>query len=152
MLNRAKEHAARERELQKVLMWPSSTSLKQILCKGGVSGTTDLTAKDVDRADILFEKASETVKGKMTATSMTKNIYPSKPEDIPSLAKCAKLYVDLFYVDKMTFLHTKSKPHNYITIQKLPSHKAIEIRKRLKGVLQKYIARGITITDVFGDN
>ncbi len=78
MLNRAKERAARERELQKVLMWPSSTSLKQILCKGGVSGTTDLTAKDVDRADILFEKASETVKGKMTATSMTKNIYPSK--------------------------------------------------------------------------
>ena len=50
------------------------------------------------------------------------------------------------------FLHTKSKEVNYVTIHYLPDRKFNTISKKLKIVIKKYLSRGFTITDVFGDN
>ena len=63
-----------------------------------------------------------------------------------------KLYVDIFYVNDIPYLHTKSKEVNYIIIQKLDKRTSGEISKRPKNVISKYITRGIMITDVFADN
>ena len=73
--------------------------------------------------------------------------------DIPELEeRMVKLYIDILYVNGITFLHTKSKEANYITIQKLDRRTIGEVAKKLKSVIAKYITRGITITDVFADN
>ena len=50
------------------------------------------------------------------------------------------------------FLPTKSKDVNYITIHYLPDKRFSTIAKKLKSVVKKYLSRGFTITDVFGDN
>ena len=56
------------------------------------------------------------------------------------------------YVCGSTFLHTKSKDIDYITIHYLPDRKTSTIGKKLKLILKKYISRGFIVTDVFGDN
>ena len=63
-----------------------------------------------------------------------------------------QLYVDIFYLNGIFFLHTKSKPINYITIHKIDKRTSAKISKKLKNVISRYITRGITITDVFADN
>ena len=68
------------------------------------------------------------------------------------LSRKIKLYVDIFFVNGIPFLHTKSKDIDFITIQKLTSRKGVKIRKQLKFVISKYLTRGFTITDVFCDN
>ena len=74
-------------------------------------------------------------------------------QDIPGLKECmVKLHIDLFYVNGIPFLHTKSKNLNYITIQKIDSRTTSEIKKELKNVIMRYLSRVITITDVFADN
>ena len=73
--------------------------------------------------------------------------------DIPELEeRMVKLYVDIFYMNGISFLHMKLKPINYITIQKLDKRTSAEISKKLKNVISRYITRGITIIDVFADN
>ena len=52
-----------------------------------------------------------------------------------------KLYIDLFYVNGIPFLHTKLKNLNYITIQKLDKRTTSEIKKKLKNVITKYLSR-----------
>ena len=74
-------------------------------------------------------------------------------QDIPGLKKrMVKLYINLFYVNDIPFLHTKSKNINYITIQKIDRRTTGEVKKKLRNVDKRYLTRGITITDVFGDN
>ena len=59
------------------------------------------------------------------------------------------MYVCMYVAD---FLHTKSEEVNYVTIHFLPDWKFNTISKKLKMVIKKYLTRGFTIIDVFGDN
>ena len=102
----------------------------------------------------IYGKASEILAGKMTVPPKKKDdnsqIHLHKLGNLGS--RKVKLYVDIFFVNKIPFLHTKSKDIDFITIQKLTNRKATEIWKKLKFVITKNITRGVTISDVFSDN
>ena len=119
--------------------------LKHDLIKG-----TSLSPKDVDKANLILGKPLASIRGKTTAPAMMKNNSQQiMLRDILELEeRMVKLYVDIFYVNDIPFLHTKSKAINYITIQKLDKRTSVEISKKLKHVISRYIIRGITITDV----
>ena len=63
-----------------------------------------------------------------------------------------KLYVDLFYVNGLCFLYTKSKDINFNTIQHLPNWHNFKLLKTLKHVISKYMTCQFTITDIFANN
>ena len=74
-------------------------------------------------------------------------------QDITGLKeRMVKLYVDIFHVNGILFLHTKSKNLNYITIQKIDRRTTSEFKKKLKHVIMKDLSIGITITNVFADS
>ena len=141
------------RNLQKAMMWPSSSMMKKLI-KNNLITDTDITEKDFDIADEIFGKALEQLKGKMTTPSQKKdNSSQILLHDIKiQINRRIKLYIDIMYVCGCSFLHIISKDINYITIQYLPDRKSSTVAKKLKLVVRKYLSRGFTITDVFGDN
>ena len=99
-------------------------------------------------------KAPEEACGKMTTPPQVKDSSSQiLLHDISlNIDRRIKLYIDIMYVCGRSFLHTKSKDINYITIHYLPDKKSITIKKKLKLVIKKYLSRGFTIIDEFGDN
>ncbi len=145
--------ADKVRELQKCMMWPSRAAMNELL-NNTSQNNSGLSTKDLDRAIEIYGEAPEILAGKMTAPTMKKNQSQQillEDLDMPC-SVYMKLYVDIFHANGISFLHTKSKDANYISIQKLPNQKGREIRKKLKLILAKYKTRGLIITDVFADN
>ena len=97
---------------------------------------TSLSPKDVNKANLILGKPLVSIRRKPTAPTMIKNKSRQiMLRDIPELEeRTVKLYVDIFYVNGIPFLHTKSKAVNYITIQKFDKRTSTEISKRLKNV------------------
>ena len=135
------------------MIWPSSSMTKKLI-KNNLITDTGIAEGDFDIADEIFGKAPEQLKGKMTAPPQKKdNSTQILLHDVKiQINRRMKLYIDIMYVCRRSFLHTKSKDINYITIQYLPDRKSSTIAKKLKLVIRKYLSRGFTITDVFGDN
>ena len=115
---------------------------------------TKVRPVDFNIADEILGRASEEISGKLTAPSQSKDISSQVLlHDINiNINKCIKLYVVTMYICGCLFLYTKSKDINYIMINYLPDRKFSTISKKLNVVIKKYVSRGFTITDVFGDN
>ena len=140
------------RNLQRDLMWPSSEALIKYIEGNYIQGC-NITRADIIRAEQIYGPPLAELKGKMTHPKQIKDSTTQFP--LPTLNKDIlniKLYVDIFYVNGIPFLHTKSKDLDYITVQHLKSRKEKEISSKLGIVVDRYIKRGFVISDVFGDN
>ena len=135
------------------MMWPSSIVMKNLI-KYNLIADTRIREADFDVADEVFGKASEELCGKMTAPVQVKNTSTQiLLHDIKAdINRQVKLYIDIMYVCRRCFLHTKSKDVDYITIHYLPDRRLPTIKKKLKKIVRKYLSRSFTITDVFADN
>ena len=91
------------RNLQKAMMWPSSTAMKKFI-KNNLITHTDISEKDFDIADEIFGKVPEQVKGKMTAPSQKKDNSSQilLPDIKVEINKRVKLYIDVMYVDVLS--------------------------------------------------
>ena len=141
------------RSLQKAMMWPSSSMMKQFI-KNGLIMHSSISEDDFDAADENFGLAPEQFKGKATAPSQKRDASSQVLlSDIKfDINKRVKLYIDIMYICGGLFLHTKSKDIDYITIHYLPDKKITTIAKKLKYVIRIYLSRGFIITNVFSDN
>ena len=145
---------AREaRHLQECLMWPSDGELKRILSIKAITGS-NVTFKDVERANLIFGKTTEISAGKMTAPVKAQNSSSQISLDdlVTNINRRIKLYLDILFINGDPYLHTKSKDLDYVTINRLDSQKIRDIKKKLKRAILKYLSRGFIITDVFGDD
>ena len=151
--NKEISRAKAARLLQEEMCWPSDDSFKAYLSQGYITHCP-ITPHDVDRANHLYGVAPSLAQGKMVAPSQVANSASQVPLNELSFAGSTKikLYVDIFYVNGLCFLHTKSKDINFITIHHLHNRKHSRLLKLLKHVIAKYITRGFTITDIFADN
>ena len=78
--------ASLARNLQKAMMWPSSSMMKQFI-KNGLITNSSISEKDFDVADEVFGPAPEQIKGKATA--------PPKRSDTSSQIQLNQLKVDI---------------------------------------------------------
>ena len=99
-------------KLQQQMMWPSDEAMKSFLRQGMIKDA-DFTPKDIDNAVEILGKPEATLKGKTTAASMTRDVSQQVMlHDIPGLKEhMVKLYIDLFYVNGVPFLHTNQLHH-----------------------------------------
>ena len=114
----------------------------------------NVSVDDITRAEVIFGKAKPLCKGKMTKIS-SPSLQVQKIPLPPSIAKHHQrisLYIDIFFVNKIPFFHTKSGKINFLTTQVLQSRSALQIIKGLLIVKKIYKDRGFIITDVHGDN
>ena len=147
------KRATQSRELQECLLWPSDSAMKIILKNNNIVNT-GLAPEDVDRASNLFGVSKQIAAGKMIAhpQKSNKSTQILLHDLVPSVSRRLKMYIDILYINGKPYLHTKTKDVNYITINKLQSRKARDIKRKLKPIIKKYLTRGFIITDVFGDN
>jgi hypothetical protein len=62
------------------------------------------------------------------------------------------LYMDFLFVNKIPFLHTKSKNLNFLSIQSFKKRTISDIADRLREVINVYQSRGLEIKSMHGDN
>ena len=143
--------AEEARRLQETLLWPSDQAVISYLRSGHIKNC-NLTPVDLERANRILGPPKSILTSKMIAPSQKNNDQTQLPMGSHSQPNI-KLYVDVFFVNGLAFLYTKTKPLNYITIQSLHlGKKTHHIIPRLKYVMEKYTSRGYLITDVFTDN
>ena len=63
-----------------------------------------------------------------------------------------ELAIDCFFVNRSTFLHTKSTKIDFKSVQVFNNRGKSETISELKQVKTKFKDRGFTITDYHGDN
>ena len=148
-----REKARRARELQRFLLWPSDKSLIKHIESGQLQGC-NITRADVSHANNIYGPPVAALQGKLTRPSQVRNNATQSPipKDITEESMKIKLYLDIFYIDSVPFLHTKSKDINYVTVQHLPNRKEETLVTKLGFVVNRYLRRGFTITDVFSDS
>ena len=144
------QKASRVHELKNCMMWSSKKTMKKILANEHLKNL-NLTVNSLNWAFKIYGEAPEILAGKTTAPTMVKNSSSQVMlyELSYSKSRWAKLYVDIFYVNGLAFLHIKSKEIDYITIQRLTSKKGSEICKKSKLIIFTYLIRGFTITNIF---
>ena len=148
-----RENARRARDLQRLQLWPSHESLIRHIESGQLQGC-DITRADISRTNVIYGPLVAALQGKLTRPPQVRKNATQHPipNDITQESMKIKLYLDIFYINGVPFLHTKSKDVNYITIQHLPNRKEKTLITKLGFVVNRYLRRGFKITDVFSDN
>ena len=141
------------RDLQRVLLWPSDEALVKCIESGQIEGCS-ITKSDIMKAKTVYGPPVASLQGKLTRPKQHRNESTQipVPKDLTQDAMRIKLYIDLFYVDGVAFLHTKSKDLNYITVDHMSDRKQANLALKLSFIVDRYVKRGFTITDVFADN
>ena len=116
--------ADRACSLQAILGWPSTTDFKSAVASNFIKNSP-VTINDIDRAEFIYGPALPTLQGKMTRKQPVSK--PTTFIPVPSIIKQhynIDLYIDFFFVNRIPFLHTKSKNINFLSVQPCTSRKA----------------------------
>ena len=144
--------ATMARQLQEYIGWPSVNNLKKYINSNTIRNCP-VTSDDVTRAEYIFGPALPLLQGKTTNTSARFRAPPAVlPSPILDFHKVTELFIDFLYVNKMPFIHTKSKDINFLTIQHHGSRKITGVIKGLQQIIQMYTRRGFEVTTIHGDN
>ena len=147
------EGANNARLLHEQIGWPSIADYKRYVSTNSISNCK-VTLDDIARAEFIYGTPLPILKGKMTRSS-PKYKPPTLailPPHIKQHHSNIELYVDFLFVNKLPFLHTKSRHINFLTIQQLKSRSKNEIIAGIKEVVKMYTARGFRINTIHGDN
>jgi hypothetical protein len=123
------------------------------MVQNGLISNLPIQVDDVDRAKHTHGKDVGLLKGKTTRHKplpVIENIVPV-PKHILILHKDVILTVDLFYVNKMVFLITRSRGIR-LTVKWLDNRKITGVFAALCEVFNAYHMRGFLLTTVHGDN
>ena len=141
------------RTLQRVLGWPSDSELKRIVSEHYIMNCK-VNQDDIQRADFIYGKPVPLLKGKMTRkpTQFKPHSTIPLPPAISEFHRDVDLFMDFFFVNKVPFLHTKSKNINFLSIQSFQKRTVKNITEGLSTVINAYQSRGLQITSIHGDN
>ena len=115
----------------------------------------DINADDIKRADIIWGPSKSALQRKM------KRKKPNTHNKIPKLAlplsvsqqhKKITMYIDNFYVNRITFFLSKTGNLNFLSGTKLKSRSGREITNAIERYRNKHEQRGFEIIEIHGDN
>ena len=115
---------------------------------------SDVTVKDINRAEDIFGKPTPILKGKsVKKKQQAKRVNISDlPLDLKSEHKDVILFVDIMFVNRIPFLLVKSEGINHIFSHRLRNRTKTNIAKSLQYIKNKYENRGFRIKVIYADN
>ena len=146
--------ADKARRLQHVLDWPISADMKMYMNNRWITNCP-LTSLDYSRADSVYGKAVPIIKSREVRGKPARHLVPARiplPADLAAHHRTTAVHLDFIYVNGLPFFHTKSKPHDFLTIKRLPSRALTGVRAALTTVHQMYTSRGFIVSGFHGDN
>ena len=110
----------------------------------------DYIKKDIK----IYGPLKSLLSGTKTASRQTQfiNCQVQLPIAIFQHHKYLKLFMDMFYVNRIPFLITKPNKVNYITVSHLKNRSKKIIIKAINMVKRTYLTRGFKISDYHSDN
>ena len=134
--------AEEARELQQRMGYPSAGQLIKQLQHGKIE--TRVTPNDVVNAVYIFGKSIGECKGKTTSRKQEEE----KPEPIgfTGVRVNQRLYIDLMFEGKLTFLVMVFKPLEYTYVRKLDTKSAKDIWSAMQKGLREVYNRGFMVT------
>ena len=136
------------RYLQEILLQLSDHTMSTYLSNGHVKNST-ISPTDFTRTNTIFRPPKLILMGNLVTPTQAENGQMQLPVQGHTQTS-VKLYVDILHINGLSFLHTKSKPINYI--QSLQGCKMQHVISKFRFVIDKYVTTGFTISDVFTDN
>ena len=109
-----KKLANNARRLQETLLWPSKQAVISYLRSGHIKNC-GLRLADFERANKIFRHPKSILTRKMIAPSQKSSNQTQLSLGLQTQPNI-KLCIDVFFINSLAFLHTKSEPLNYITI------------------------------------
>ena len=138
--------------LQQRLGWPSLEQFKQIAANNLIR-SSNITIADIDRAQFIFGTQTPLIQGKTIRSPNPKERIPrvSIPPSILIHRRDMTLHIDIFFVNKIPFLHTKSEGINLLKVQGGASRSKGVIIDGIKTVIDTYHNRGFRVRTIHGD-
>ena len=151
--NQEIEAALHARKIQQQIGWPSTQAFKSIVAGNLITNCT-VTVDDITRSEHIYGPPEPLLKGKMTRAAPPQVKIEKIPIPAPILEfhKNVTLLVDIFYVNGLMFLHTKSEKLNFLTVELIDTKDTDNIKGGLLDVMHQYGARQLQIGDIRGDN
>ena len=115
----------------------------------------DINIDDIIRAGVILGPAESVLQGKMkrkkpnTHNKITKLTLPLS---VSQQHKTITMYIDIFYVNQISFFLSKTGKLNFLSGTNLKSRSGREITNTIEQDLNKHEQRGFDITDIHGDN
>ena len=106
------------RKLQAILGWPSVQDYRKYVAYNHIKNSP-VTINDIDRAEYIYRPTIPILQGKITRTTPVTKTTSTTPVSplILQHHQNIDLYCDFLFVNKLLFLHTKSKNINFLSIQ-----------------------------------
>ena len=141
------------RKLQAILGWPSVQDYRKYVAYNHIKNSP-VTINDIDRAEHIYGPAMPILQGKMTRTTPVTKTTSTTPVSplILQHHQNIDLYCDFLFVNKLLFLHTKSKNINFLSIQSCKNRTSNTVINGLLYVKSKYVNRGFTLSHMHADN
>ena len=133
--------------MQEYFFWPGTEQIKKYLSNNQLINCR-LSEQDMNTRNDVYGSPSAILKGKMVRTSpLRHNRNEVRPvfDMIGEKYRDVHIFLDMFYVNRNIFLHTKSENINYRSVQSLETRKTTEIAKGMSIVKRKYEKRGFKI-------
>ena len=104
------KNAETARQLQQCIGWPSSDAIKIYISKNMINNSK-VGMDDIERGIKIYGPPEPLLSGKKTASSQTQfiNCQVQLPIEILQHHKHLQLFMDIFYVNRISFLITKKQ-------------------------------------------
>ncbi|KAI2510045.1 Reverse transcriptase (RNA-dependent DNA polymerase) [Fragilaria crotonensis] len=143
------------RELYRKIGRPAEAEFQRIL-KQNLIMNCPVTPDDAKRAHIIYGPDVAVIKGKTTRSAAAPRAPTFVAEPIPPPIlehhRNVTLCADFFFVQGLPFFHTISRGIGFRTADPVPDRTKTTILTKLRNIIKRYTARGLTICDIHGDN
>ena len=144
---------AAAKNLYQTLSYPSEQAFRWIIMANKI-GRCKVTLEDVNNYFRIYGKAVEVLKGKTvrkTPAAVNRGDLVSVPSEILKMHRDVTLRVDIFFLNQIPFLYSKSKNICFRMVCHLSDRKASTISKELTKMVQFYAARNFRVSDIDAD-
>ena len=145
------QRAVQARELQNIIMRPSSKQIRDVVIKH--LANCPVTRSDIIATDHIFGPNLGSLKGKTPRRlpdHVKANIDPV-PQQILRTYKNITLCTDIIFINKIPFLVTLSHHIKFLTIESLANRQITIISKKIKEVIQIYKHQGFQVAAILAD-
>jgi hypothetical protein len=149
---RGYQAALRARQIQNILMYPSSKQFQDIIANN-LLPNSPVRRDDITAAEDIFGCNIGALKGKTVHSPGTH--VDGRTDGIPSAIKQRYgdiiLSIDIMFINKMPFFITKSQNLHFGTVEFLSNRQISTVKSALANVLGSYNRRGLQVTTINAD-
>ena len=147
------QQTIKARKTQRLVGWPGTDTFKRYIVNNIIE-SVGITINDIVNGENIYGEQRQLLQGKMTRAKANGLEHTRLPVPAPILETHKQVHIEMdnIFVNGLHFFYTKSRNVNYQTIDRLKARTKRNIINACIKTNRIYDARGLEITDWYGDN